>query len=153
MTTATAKTSETVHEAIAALQRLAEAFFHRREQLARDVGLSVEQWRVLEEISDEHFMPSMFARERRTSAAAVSKVIRQLIEKGLVVVGVSETDGRQRDYTLTIEGRRAMARLRTARQEAIAEVWGGLKSPELVQFAKLSASIADRMEAYADKSD
>ena len=51
-------------DAIAALQRLAELFSERRLQLARESGITETLWRVLEEVDDESFMPSMFARRR-----------------------------------------------------------------------------------------
>lgn len=108
-----------VHEAIASLQRLADLFAARREQLAGEAGLTVQQWRVLEEISGEHFMPSMFARAQESSPAAVSKVLRQLLDKGLVAAAVGERDGRQRRYTLTAKGRRTMEALRASRERAI----------------------------------
>jgi len=93
-----------VHRAIGQLQRLTELFGKRRVQLATGVGLTEQQWRVLEEIATEHFMPSMFARGRRSTAAAVSRIIRQLLDKQLVSVSVSRTDGRQRRYVLTAKG-------------------------------------------------
>src|SRR5688572_30242053 len=62
---------ETIHASIAQLQRLAELFQQRRQQLAKRAGLSEQQWRVLEEISTEHFIPSLFARSSESSAAAV----------------------------------------------------------------------------------
>ena len=67
------------------------------EQLAQSVGLTEHQWGVLEEISTEHFMPSMFARQRDSTPAAVSKTLRQLIDKGLIEVKLNKSDGRQRD--------------------------------------------------------
>ena len=50
--------------AIAALQRVAELFSERRLQLARESGITETQWQVLEEVGEESFMPSMFARRR-----------------------------------------------------------------------------------------
>src|SRR5437763_12020581 len=101
----------TVHSSIAGVQRLADLFQQRRQQLARSAGLSEQQWRVLEEISTEHFIPSLFAKHRESSAAAVSKVLRQLLDKELVRVSVSADDGRQRKYELTTKGHKAMQRL------------------------------------------
>src|SRR5512142_3093459 len=89
------------HEGIACLQRLSDAFRRRREALALSVRLTDGQWMLLEEIASEHFMPSMFARTRESSAAAVSKALRQLLDKGLVSVGLSKEDGRHRAYLLT----------------------------------------------------
>ena len=67
--------------AIASLQRLAEAFAERRRQLAAEAELTETQWRVLEGIGGEGFLPSMFARQRDVSAAAVSRTLRQLLER------------------------------------------------------------------------
>src|SRR6187402_2780311 len=110
---------ELIHRTIERLQQLTELFEARRQQLARSVGLTEQQWRVLEEISTAHFIPSLFARDRESSAAAVSKVLRQLIDKELVRVSISDKDARQRDYELSDSGKRVMSELRTRRQHAI----------------------------------
>lgn len=140
-----------VHESIARLQRLSDLFVARREQLARRVGLTEQQWRVLEEISTEHFIPSMFARSQDSSAAAVSKILRQLLDKDLVHVSISETDGRQRAYELSPSGKRAMARLRRLRQDAIEEIWLALPHSELARWSELSGQIIERIEAHAER--
>jgi DNA-binding MarR family transcriptional regulator len=144
-----AKASPELHEAIAALQRLAEVFQLRREQLARTVGLAEAQLRILEQISTERFMPSLFARRRERSAAAVSKVLRQLLDRGLIAASISRSDGRQRDYVLTPEGERLMAELRSARRRAIDAVWADLDPAELERFATFSEQLAVRLEAFA----
>ncbi len=138
-----------LHQAISALQRLAEIFLERREQLACEAGLTVPQWRILEEIASEHFMPSMFARQRAVSSAAVSKLIRGLLDRGLVSVKVSAQDGRQRDYALTARGRRTLEALRASRERAIEVVWRDLPARELQRFAEFGEGLADRLEEYA----
>ncbi len=75
------QSGERIHEAIGHLGRLSELFQKRRVQLAESVGLTEHQWGVLEEIALDHFMPSMFARQRESSAAAVSKTLRQLLSR------------------------------------------------------------------------
>ena len=140
---------ELVLEAIEQLQRLSETFGKRRMQLARSVGLTEHQWRVLEEISTEHFIPSLFARNSDSSAAAVSKILRQLLDKGLVVVSVSSSDGRQRDYELSHLGKDTMARLRAHRQKAIDEIWAELPSQELSRFCTFAGQLTERIEQYA----
>src|ERR1019366_4703801 len=70
-----------IFRAIEAMTALTEILERRREVLARDARITIEQWRVLEEISTEHFIPSMFARSRDSSAAAVSKILRQLLDR------------------------------------------------------------------------
>ena len=57
---------QTTAKAIANLQRLAEAFAERRRQLAAGIDLTEAQWRVLEEVGDEDFLPSLFARRSRS---------------------------------------------------------------------------------------
>jgi DNA-binding MarR family transcriptional regulator len=137
------------HGAIACLQRLAGLLAERREQIARSVGLTEQQWAVLEEISTEHFMPSLFAKQRESSAAAVSKILRQLLAKELVSVQLGEEDGRQRRYELTAKGRRCIEDLRREREAAIRKVWNGFSKDELDRFADFGTRLAERLEAYA----
>src|SRR5512140_1594876 len=115
-----------VHDAIANLQRLTELFQARRAQLAEGAGLTEQQWEVLERIATEHFMPSLFARRRESSAAAVSRLIRQLLDKRLVTVSPRAHDGRQRQYVPTAKGRRTLDALRADRQAAIDAIWASL---------------------------
>jgi DNA-binding MarR family transcriptional regulator len=121
----------------------------RRQQLAQSVGLTEQQWEVLEEINTEHFMPSLFARRRESSAAAVSKIIRQLIDKGFVRVSVSRADGRQRNYVLSAGGRRAIAELRAARQDAIERVWLHVAPSSLGEFSRVAEQLSVGLELYA----
>jgi len=137
--------------AIGVLSRLSEAFQRRRRSLAASVGLSEGQWEFLEEISTEHFMPSMFAKSRSSSAAAVSKTLRQLKEKGLVTAVHGAEDARQRDYELTAKGRRTLAALRAGREAAIGAIWSGLDRAEVAAFADFGERLAAGLEAYGDE--
>lgn len=138
-----------VLRAIAALQELADLLAERRAQLARDAGLSEPQWRLLEGIAAPGFLPSLFARRSDVTAAAVSKVLRQLLEKDLVAVSISEQDARQRDYTPTARGRKALARIEAARQDAVRTIWSSLAPRDVSRFADLSEALAARLESYA----
>ena len=142
-----------LYEAIEGLQRLVDAFEHRRRQLARGAGLSDEQWRVLEDIAGDDFMPTLFARRRERHAAAVSRTLRDLLDRGLVRASISHTDARQRKYALTAPGRRVMAQLRARREQAIEAVWRDLAAEQIEAFAHFSASLADRLEAYSRSSE
>lgn len=144
--------SARVLRAISTLQRLTDLFVERREQVARAAGLTVAQWQVVEEIGGEHFMPSLFARERETSLPAVSRIIRQLLDRGLVRVAVNAEDGRQRDYALTVEGRRALERVRAERERAIRAVWGEFRPDELDAFNGFGARLVERLERHARDS-
>lgn len=140
---------ELVDSAIAALQRLAELFIERRRQLAREVGLSEAEWRLLEEIAAERFMPSLFARRRERTPASVSRVLRDLVDAGLVRASVGETDARQRVYRLTARGRERMERLRTRRESAVSAIWKRFPAAELVGFERFAGKLADELERYA----
>jgi len=142
-----------LYRALSALQRLAEVFERRRAQLAREVGVSDAQWRVLEEIGREAFMPSLFARRSEAHPAAVSRTLRQLQERGWVAASISARDGRQREYALTARGRRVLERLREARRRAVDAVWADLPERELTRFAAFSEDLARRLERYADERE
>jgi DNA-binding MarR family transcriptional regulator len=147
------KRSSAVHAAIACLQRLTEVFQQRRVQLAMSVGLSEQQWAVLEQVSSEHFMPSMFARSRESSAAAVSKILRQLVDKGHITARVDATDARQRRYELTALGRRTMSTLRRNRQKAIESVWMPLAIEDLEPFTEFGTRLIESLEKYTKQGD
>ena len=137
-----------VHDAIAKLQRLTDLFQARRARLAVDAGLTEQQWEVLEQIATDHFMPSMFARRRESSAAAVSRLIRQLLDKRLVSASPRAHDGRQRQYVLTAKGKRTLDGVHADRQAAVDAIWASLDRRALATFAEISAEIIRRIEAY-----
>jgi len=139
-------------DAVEVLGRLAGLFAERRRQLAEVAGLTVVQWQALEEVQHEHFMPTMFAAQRASSAAAVSKVLRQLSDKGLIVTSLSDKDGRQRDYKLTDQGSFVLSLLREQRKRAISEIWMKLSADELEQFVSIGGQIAGRLEDWAEKA-
>jgi DNA-binding MarR family transcriptional regulator len=141
-----------VHEAIGRLQRLADLFRQRRTQLAQDVGLTEAQWEVLDSIARDDFMPSLFARHRESSAPAVSRIIRQLLRKGLVTVSVSESDGRQRRYRLTAKGERTVDLLQASRRRAVDAVWMDLDPQGLAAFSTFSDQLIARLESYAARA-
>lgn len=142
---------ETIHLAIAALQRLSDLFSERRGQIAREAGLSVPQWNILEEIATEHFMPSLFARHRAVTPAAVSKLVRALLERDLIRSSIAEGDRRQRKYILTAAGGRLLDRVRELRQNAIDKVWTDLPDSELSDFARFGETLASRLENYLNR--
>jgi DNA-binding MarR family transcriptional regulator len=141
--------NDPIFRAIEAMTALAEIFGRRREVLARDAGITIEQWRVLEEISTEHFIPSMFARSRDSSAAAVSKILRQLLDAGLVSAAIGRADRRNRSYKLTARGTRSLAELRASRQAAIEAIWTGFSRGELAAFSTFAIKLSDRIEHYS----
>lgn len=141
-----------IHAAIDCLGRLSEIFRQRRQELAASVGLTEQQWSVLDEIENEHFMPSMFARRRESSAAAVSKILRQLQDKELVVVSVDASDGRQRHYELSPRGKRTLGELRGRRQHAIEHVWQQFDAATLQSFTRFGDELIRTLERYSSEA-
>ncbi len=138
-----------IAEAIASLQRLSEVFVLRRRQLAAEAALTEAQWRLLEEIAEEDFMPSLFARRRDCTAAAVSRGLRSLLDRELVTSKIAPGDGRQRVYELTRAGRRALEKLRRGRERAIAAVWEDLDTRALRRFSRFADELTSHLERYA----
>jgi DNA-binding MarR family transcriptional regulator len=104
---------------------------------------------LLEEIETEHFIPSLFADNESTSRAAVSKVIRQLLDQKLIQVAISQTDGRQRKYALSAVGKAKLAKLRAARNKAIESIWSPLAEAELAQFSEFMRLLIERIEHFS----
>lgn len=152
-----AKTStapnDLVLSAVEVISRLAGLFSVRRRQLAERAGLTVQQWQALESVQSEHFMPSLFAAERDSSPAAVSKILRQLSDKGLIEAELSRVDGRQRNYRVTPAGRACLEGLRAERKRAIEGVWMQLSLPELEQFEAVGSKLAVLLEQFAKEDD
>lgn len=139
------------HRAIDSLRRLTALFSRRRQQLARDAGITETQWQVLDEVEGEAFMPSMFARDRDTSPAAVSRTLRQLLEGDFVRATIGADDARQRVYRLTAKGRRTLERLGERRRDAIDTIWAPFRRDELRGFSDFADALADRLEEYANR--
>jgi DNA-binding MarR family transcriptional regulator len=83
----------------------------------------------------------------------VSKIVRQLQDKELVVVSLNASDGRQRHYELSDQGKRALARLREQRQAALAEVWQQFDATTLLDFTRFGNELIERLERYSSDND
>ena len=140
-----------IFHAIEQLQQASALFSKRRSQLAAAVGLTEAQWRVMEGIATQHFMPSLFAREQDHTGSAVSKLLRQLLDKKLIRVSISAGDARQRSYELTALGTKTMDKLRALRAQAIEEVWADLPPQELAAFSAFSEKLIARLRAKASE--
>jgi DNA-binding MarR family transcriptional regulator len=140
-----------IREAIRALQQLAELFELRRRQLASEVGIGETQWRLLEEVAEEDFMPSMFARQRDCSPAAISRGLRELRDAGLVEASIGAEDGRQRVYRLTGSGRAALRRMRRRRERAVEAVWTQFSARELRGFVRFADQLSEALAGYASE--
>jgi len=140
-------------QAVDQLRQIGALINKRRAQLARCVGLTEAQWRVLEGISNENFMPSLFAKDYKSTPGAISKLLRQILDKGLAKVSISTTDARQRDYELTRAGTRLMSRLRCLREEAIDGVWSDFTVGDLRAFTAFNERLIDNLGYYLDREE
>lgn len=140
-------------EAIDALMRLSDGVERRRRQLARGAGLTNAQWRVLEEIGQDDFLPSLFARGRRLQAAAVSRTVRELLDRNWIRAAEAAGDRRKREYQLTARGRQVLARLARGRERALVAVWDVLPPEELAVFTRLAVQLVDRLEVHHEAVD
>jgi len=142
------ETRESILTAIRSLQRLSDLFRERRRQLARGVGLNETEWRLLEEIAGEGFMPSLFARRQDCAPSAVSRTLRPLLDRELIAVTISPDDARQRIYRLTSAGRRILERLQRNRERAIATIWEPFSQGELSEFTCFAGALIERLQGY-----
>ena len=145
-----ATSPEAIHTAVERLQALTDLVATRRGQLAAEADLTETQWRVLEEISTEHFLPSLFARTRACSAAGVSRTLRQLQEQGLVRARRGRADARQRHYSLTAAGRERLRRIRAARYRALADAWADLPAEDIDAFVRFADPLIERLGRLVD---
>ena len=144
---------QTIFQAIEQLQQLAALFSKRRSQLAGQVELTEAQWRVLEGVATEHFMPSMFADGLDNTRGAVSKILKQLAEKKLIKASISLEDGRQRNYRLTERGTRTIETLRSLREDAIQAIWSDLPLGEMTTFNRLCDRLITKLRDYSAQED
>jgi len=138
---------ELIFEAIGQLQALSHIFIRKRADLAKQAGLTEAQWRLLDEIAQEAFMPSMFAAQRENSKAAVSKTLRQLTDAGLITVAIASGDARQRKYSLTPLAEKKLKQLKQLREAAIDEVWRPIDRKLLAQAVKFNEQLIMRLKA------
>lgn len=147
------KPSAEVLLAIQQLSRLTQLFQKRRAQLAKRAGVTEQQWHTLEQISASDFMPSMFARDEDSTPGAVSKLLRQLLDKGLIKVSISTHDARQRNYELTAAGRRVIKSVEEYRNDAIRKVWSRLNPDQLRQFTAFNQELIANLERYSREEE
>ena len=147
------KPSAEVLLAIQQLSRLAQLFQKRRAQLAKRANVTEQQWRTLEEISASNFMPSMFARDEDSTPGAVSKLLRQLLDKGLIKVSIATHDARHRNYELTVAGRRVIKSVEDQRNEAIRKVWSRLNPEQLRQFTEFNQELIANLERHSREEE
>lgn len=117
---ARAKPDDDVAAAMVALRRIVRALRLAAASVERELGISVAQLFVLEQLADK--LPrsiNELAEETVTDPSTVSGVVRRLIEQELVRREVSPLDGRRAEVSLTEAGRALLERAPNAPQQAL----------------------------------
>jgi DNA-binding MarR family transcriptional regulator len=151
---------------IVAFFDIANHLARRGERLARQAGLTTQQWLVLLEIAGdpsfrkargsgaapEGILPSEIAQARGVSRATVSALVAQLLKLGLIRDVEDPEDGRRRRLQITPAGERALATIEPVRKEANRRLLAGLTPPERDALLRyLQATLAPLVEA--DRTD
>lgn len=85
---------------------------------AREFGIQVEAWRVLEALdTDARLTMGQLAELVLMNPSALSKLVDRMVADGLVHRQISREDQRQINLLLTALGRKRMAQIREAAQE------------------------------------
>ncbi len=110
--------------------------------------VSVEQWRALEYLA--HGGPctmSALGTVTTVSGASLTRLVDQLVERGLVYRDADANDRRRVLVHLSSRGRRKVRRLRPKVHEAEAEAMSGLTGDEREQLARLLRRMAPDLAA------
>lgn len=131
-----------------ALFDLANHLVRRGEDLARQSGITTQQWILLlhiagdpnftsfddEERDPEGVLPSEIARARGVSRANVSALMSGLVDRGLVRQKKDKRDGRRKRVVVTAAGKRALAKIDPTRREANRRLLANLSATERKRF-------------------
>lgn len=124
---------------MSALRRIVRGLRLYDKSAERLLGISVAQLFVLQLLEDGRPRSlSDLAEATLTDLSSVSAVVRRLVERGLVVRGVSSDDARRAALELTDEGRELLRRAPRAPQERLL---GALKTLPKAQRATLAAAL------------
>jgi homoprotocatechuate degradation regulator HpaR len=84
----------------------------------REAGLTEQQWRVLRVLVDEGDTdPSGLAEAGLLYAPSVTRILKELVDRGLIVRALDPADGRRSIITVTAKGRALVEK--TARKTAV----------------------------------
>jgi DNA-binding MarR family transcriptional regulator len=106
-----------IRESMDALRRIVRALRLAATDVERDLGVTVAQLFVLQQLSDGRPRSiNELAAETVTDPSTISGLMRRLIDGGLVHRGTAADDGRRAAVRLTAKGRETLARAPEAPQ-------------------------------------
>jgi len=151
---------------IVAFFDIANHLARRGERMARQAGLTTQQWLVLLEVAGdpsfrkargigaapEGILPSEIAQARGVSRATVSALVAQLLRLGLIRDVEDPEDGRRRRLLITPAGERALSTIEPIRKEANRRLLAALPPADReALLGYLQATLAPLVEA--DRND
>jgi len=116
------------------------------------VGSSLNEYTVLMRLAgekSEEAPQSELAYDAAIDPAAVSRLVRDMMQTGLVTTRVDETDKRQRFVRLTPKGRTLMRTLSPVVDNALEPYMSGLSEGEELEFLRLLRKAHDMVLAVA----
>lgn len=104
---------------------------------AERFDLDVPQWRVLATLVDQDGLSAQeIVESTRTHKSTISRAVQALIQRGLVMAGADDQDGRARKLALTKAGRQLMDEIvplaRSFERDLLRQV-GGLESRQFLE--------------------
>jgi DNA-binding MarR family transcriptional regulator len=149
-TTATDPDPDSVR-AMSTLRRIVRALRLHDKSAERLLGISVAQLFVLQLLEDGRPRSlSDLAGATLTDLSSVSAVVRRLVERGLVVRGVSSDDARRAALALTDEGRALLRRAPRAPQERLLGALRTLPKGQRAALADALGAVAEAMGAFEE---
>ena len=152
-------TESTEESLILTLLDLANHLTRNGERLAREVGLTAQQWLLLLQIAGDPNFPrlgaptdegaavlaSNIASARGVSRPTISALVSSLVQKGLVSQAEDPGDRRQKTLRATPAGLAALDRIEPARRRANKELLADFDSAEISQSLQILRSCLDAL--------
>ncbi|QIL89060.1 MarR family winged helix-turn-helix transcriptional regulator [Microbulbifer harenosus] len=132
------------------LHRLAHGYkcCLRAEVSERELGLPITHIRALKGIyRNPESTAFSIARRMQRDKAQITRVLKELLNDGLIEKRPNPTDGRSQLLFPTEKGRAVMQQLLAAEREAAARMTRGLTQKELQLFTELSARMVANLNA------
>lgn len=152
-------TESTEESLILALLDLANHLTRNGERLARQEGLTAQQWLLLLQIAGDPNFPrpgaqaeagtavlaSTIATARGVSRPTISALVSSLIQKGLVSQTEEPGDRRQKALFATPAGLEVLARIEPARRDANKALLAGFETSEIALVLRILRSCLDAL--------
>jgi DNA-binding MarR family transcriptional regulator len=129
-----------------ALRRIVRALRLAATEVERELGLSVAQLFVLQQLADERPRSvTEIAEGTVTDPSTISGFMRRLVDRGLVKRGTSPADGRRAEVTLTPKGAQMLRRAPAAPQTQLVAALSAMPRARRRAIAGGLVELAERL--------